>query len=479
MPQSQQASIPFANALQGGLEELGGASPAAMNVIVRGGVLQRRPGLGVYSGATAAVGSGPIGAIVVTQGGRTYVVSGASPTRKIYFVGTSGAVSLSEAPESDIRGASRVYAVETESILAFTGGDRVQKVVLSTNLSSPLANAPAGKRVIFNGYRLLIDDPTILTLVDFSDLSSGATDYSGFETWGTGFGTAGFIQANAKASSVQAHAENTNEVVVWTKRGQMIFGPDATDVYALVTAQEYGCSAPDSVIKIDSGFAWLDDLRRFVVGDGRTTSPVSTGIQKTLNDLTRVDDCFGYRYFEGEADVVLWTFPTDGRTFAYQKGVGWGEWGAWNTTDNVWAPWPVTAHCPIYGTNLVGVGNYVRELTLRNTSDSGTAIRASITTGFQNRGTENRKTCSQVSLTLRRGQTSGSTEPVALLSWRDDLGPWGDPIQVSLGVSGDTEPVVSFYGLGVYRRRQWRFTFTGTDNVQLVAANETFAVQGN
>jgi hypothetical protein len=478
----QSAPIPFMDALQGGLEELGGASPAAMNVIMRGSTLQRRPGIGVYAGAYPVVGSGPVGAILVTQSGAIYVVSGASPNRRVYKVTATGAVSLSELSETDLRGTSRPYIVETESILALTGGDRVQKLVLSSNAVSPLANAPMGKRVIFHGYRLLIDDPTTKTLLDYSALSSGPTDYSGFETWGTGVGTAGFIQSNAKASTIQAHAENSNEVFIWTTRGLQVFAPDATNDYAPSASQEYGCIAPDSVVKTDQEFAWLDHLRRFVISDGRTTAQISSGIQKILNDMAVVTDCFGYRYVEGDTDLLIWSFPTDGRTLVYQKGAGWSEWTLWNAVENNWAPWSagITSHHAAFGTNLLGgaAGSLV-ELTLRNRSDSGVPIHASATTGFQNRGSENRKTCHGVQLTLRRGQTTSGEEPYGLLSWRDDLGPWNTPIQVSLGASGDTEPVVQFYGLGVYRRRQWRFTFEGTEDFQLVAASETFSVQGN
>lgn len=482
MPAQQQEPIPFVNGQQSGFEQLGGASPIAMNVVVRGNVVQRRPGVGFYSGAPTAtpVGSGPIEALLMTQAGKLYVVSGDSPNRKLYRVTSAGGADLSTAPESDIRGTARVQMVETESILAMAGGDLMQKMVLATEASSRLGNAPEGTLLAFHGYRLLTNDPDVQTQVSYSGLASGPDDFSGFETWGTGVGTAGFIQANAKPSSVVAIAENSNEVFVWTERGLQVFAPDALSDYAPSASKEIGCSARYSVIKMDEEFAWIDHLRRIVVGDGRTVAPISMGIQQALNDMATISDCFGYRYIQGDIDVLVWTFPSDGRIFVYQKGAGWGQWsrpdfGGLPIGDITGHHFSVTD-----GKHLVGTANgYIFELSTRNTTDAGAPINAYVQTGFLDRGSSNRKTCKCVRVTLKRGQTSSETGPVALLSWRDDLGAFGAPIEISLGDPGETYPVVEFYGLGVYRRRQWKFTFSGTDDIQLVSAVEDFVVQGN
>jgi hypothetical protein len=479
----QQQPIPFANAQQSGLEQLGGASPIALNVITRGTTIRRRPGLAPYSNAGVPAGSGPVGALLVTQAGKLYVVSGTSPNRHIYRLTPTGALNLSNIPEGDVRGTSRPQMLETESILAITGGERVQKLVLDTEASSPLANAPMGKMLAYHQYRLLIEDPDTTTLVDFSDLASGPTDFSGFETWGTGSGTAGFIQVNAKPGAVKAVAENTNEVFVWSERDMQVFAPDQQNVLTYARAQELGCGAPYSVIRSDEQFAWLDHLRRFVMSDGSNYVVLSQGMQQVLNDMTTVDDCFGYRYLEGDADVLVWTFPTDGRTFAYQKGVGWSQWTLWNPP-NLISPWGnlVTSHHLVAGSglNLVGLSDgYVAELSTRNTTDLvSLPIAASVTTGFQDRGSDNRKVCQGVQLSLKRGQTTGD-EPIALLSWRDDLGPFGAPIEVGLGQTADMEVVVNLRSLGVYRRRQWKFEFTGTDDYQLISVSETFTIQGS
>jgi hypothetical protein len=85
-----------------------------------------------------------------------------------------------------------------------------------------------------------------------------------------------------------------------------------------------------------------------------------------------------------------------------------------------------------------------------------------------------------VRLSLRRGTTTATPGPHALLSFRDRPGAWSAPIQISLGDSGDSEVVVSLYSLGVYRRRQWRFEFSDTSvALALVSVTETYDVLSN
>ena len=85
-----------------------------------------------------------------------------------------------------------------------------------------------------------------------------------------------------------------------------------------------------------------------------------------------------------------------------------------------------------------------------------------------------RKFCRAVYLSLKRGEVTGTTAPQASVSWRDDGGEWRDPVPVSLGVSGDREIVYPLRSLGVYRRRQWRFEFSGSEELVLAGAEEDF-----
>jgi hypothetical protein len=68
--------------------------------------------------------------------------------------------------------------------------------------------------------------------------------------------------------------------------------------------------------------------------------------------------------------------------------------------------------------------------------------------------------------------------PQAFLRFRDGPGAWSDRIPVDLGASGERELVLRLPSLGVYRRRQWEFEYSGTEALVLVSAVEEFTVLG-
>ncbi|MGW8177603.1 MAG: hypothetical protein ACWGQW_02240, partial [bacterium] len=202
-------------------------------------------------------------------------------------------------------------------------------------------------------------------------------------------------------------------------------------------------------------------------------------IGATIGGISDVSDCFGYRVVEDPVDCYVWTFPTDGRTFVYQVGVGWGQWQGYDWTHNNWCQLPVTCHehDKTRDINFVGTSDgYIGHFDSSSESDFDDQINAYVETGYDNRGTDSRKFCKAVRIALRRGEVSGTTRPVGFLQYSDAPGEWSEPFYVDFGISGDTNPVVSFRGLGTYRRRAWRFTFSGSVNLALVSVIEEYEV---
>ncbi len=332
--------------------------------------------------------------------------------------------------------------------------------------------------VIAHASRLLAQDMTVdRTAVRYSaPFVSG--DDSGAENWSFAV-PAGFILANARPDIVHAVHENTNNVFVFGGGTTQIYGTDASAVYLPKATREIGCGAPYSVVKQDQAFAWMDQYRRIQFSDGRSYKDISEPIGKTLDSMPAIEDGFGYRVLTGNVDALVWTFPTDGRTFVYQAGSGWGQWGGFDAATANYKPFSVLSHHLRTDTNVNVVGTtdgHVAELSTDALTDLGEPIRAHIETGYVSRGTDRPKHCQCVRLVFRRGQASGATGPQAWLSYRDQPGPWEPGLPVDLGGSGDTHPVLEFRSLGTYRRRQWRFEFTGTDELVLVSATEDFEV---
>ena len=485
-----EAAISFANKQSTGLQELAGAPGVAVNVVVDDtGSIRRRPGIeaapGRFSGVIDATG---ISGVYGTIGGDVYAVGSTPGFRNIFRVDAGVATQLG-APLSDqtLAGLTRPTFAETQLILAIAGSDQMQKIVLAGSASSRLGGTPpyashvaaSGSRLLGNIANVVFANTFDKSVVRFSGIANGNASFAGMEVWTEGLGTAGHFSAEADPDPVLAIYENTGEIFCFGDGSVQIFSPDPTAVFAPTVTRELGCAAPYSIVKVNQQFAWLDNLRRFVMSDGRSQNVISDPISKTLDDMGTVSDCYGYRVVIGFLDALVWTFPTDGRTFAFQQGSGWAEWLGWDQGIGNFSAFPVlSSHMPTISHDvLVGTADgRVGRLNLDATTDYGAVINARVETGYISRGTDSRKQCRCVRVALRRGQTSGVSGPQAFLSWRDQPGPYGSRISIDLGAPGETDIVLEFRSLGTYRRRQWRFEFSGTDALELVGVTEEYEV---
>ena len=478
----QQKRIPFAPVQESGQEELAGSVPVAWNVVMdEKGCVRRRPCITSYAPApSGVVDAHGISALHATTSGELYAVGAAPLFKSIYRIAGGSALELTTNNGNRLHGSGRPVIAETEMLLVMAAGAEPHKLERASGACSRLdGDPPQATHVVANSSRLLLNDALEQrTWVYYSGVATGRITFAGFEQW-NGEGTSGTFTAGARPDPVVAIAENTNEVFVLGSTTVQTYGPDGTFIYSPSYTREYGCAAPYSIVRDDNTLTWMDDRRRIVRSDGRTFSVISTPIAKTLADLTTVDDCFGYRVQVGYVDAMVFTFPTEQRTFVYQKNAGWSQWSSWSDAIANWTPFTVTAHARVFGddTNVVGTSDgKIGQLSLGVQTDMGETVVASVTSGFMNRGTSNRKHCKSVRFTMRRGFTTGGGEPHLMLQWRDDLGAWNAPVTVSMGTAGDYEVVVTVRSLGVYRSREWRVTFSGPEDLALVDVTEEFEV---
>jgi len=365
-------------------------------------------------------------------------------------------------------------------LVVVAGGSDMVKYIRASRAADLLGGTPPqSSHVIAHASRLLANDVTVnKTAVRYSATFIGDTDYSGAENWSLA-PPAGFITAEARPDNVVAVHENTNNVFVFGTGTLQVYGTDASAVYLPESTREYGCGAPYSIIKQDQNFAWLDQYERFVISDGRSIKVISDPISKTLDEVQNHQDCYGFRFYQGNYDCLVWCFPTDERTFVYQVGSGWGQWSGWDASTSGFTRLNVLSQHIRQDTsdNVVGtLDGHVGVMHTDALTDLGTPIKAYIETGYVSRGTDQKKHCQCVRFAFRRGTVTGAAGPQAFFSYRDQPGPWEPSIPIDLGGSGDTHPVLEFRSLGTYRRRQWRFEFTGTEELVLVSASEDFQV---
>jgi len=522
--------IPFGPTLETSTEEIGGGSPEAVNVIVdKRGALRKRPGIAAYTGvapATTVDANGVLGLYLtedrVAHTSGTPTVSGVHPGvlyavgatvnasggghnagRNVYRIvgGVATLVGTGVANEDRLATPAAIATTrfprpafaETEALLVIAGGAEIGKIDIRPELfSAPnfTTNAdyhemsflggcpPLASHVIPNSSRILANDTQLdQTKVRYSDLSQGIVDFLGHETWAPSPGAAGFFTAEARADSLVAIAENTNDLFLFGATSLQLFAPDTASTFAPSITKEIGCLAAYSVTKVDEKFAWVDHMTRIVLSDGREWQDVGAPIQATLDDLNTPSDAYGYRFSDSFAECLVFRFEADSETLALQPGIGWARWAAYDATTQAFTRLPVLSHHLRQdgGLNVVGMDDgTIRTMSITHETDLGLPIVAYTSTGFLDRGSDNRKHCQAVHLVFKR-TTTDSTGVVCWLDYRDDLGSDWTSVAVELGVDdGDLNPVVTLRSLGVYRRRQWRFRFPDVHPLYLARATEHF-----
>jgi hypothetical protein len=477
-----------------GDQQIAGASPSAFNVVVDGaGAVRRRPGIArwpdITSGteqtsplalAGAAYGVPEVNGISSFEGKVHYVTAPKNPflpslQQHLQVSTTTGVVSGHLA---GIFGTERPTFALTQFRLWCSAGGRPNNFA---GTSGAITDPSVSRQLIALASRLMSDDGA-------SSATSGRIRFSGAGATGhLTFGALNFITAEANPDAIVALRENNNEAYAFGAKTLQVFTPDPISVLSPGRAVNRGCSAAHSVIRVDESFAWLDDQKQFVMSDGRSMDVISDPISETLDNMSTVSDCWGFRCNLGQFDVLVWVFPTDGRTFAFQRGGGWAQWSGWEGSGH--GRFPGTAHYYFHeqSRHLVGLPmEAIGYLDLSASSDyvpdqSGSSqklIKADVTTGFLNRGTDVTKTCKVLRLTVKPGATSSATtEPQLLVSWRDDPNKaFGEPRRVGLGTVGASGMVKELRTLGLYRSRQWKVEFTDASDFVLARAEETYSL---
>lgn len=469
MPSEQ---IFFGNDQRSGDHSLAGASPLAVNVLIDGaGAVRRRPGLSTWSGfpTTIPVASQVDG--IASFEDEVYWVNAFREIRKVAPT-TATATNLSGGGfPSYLDGTGRPVFAETAFRLVIAGNGLIEKVDDGETTAERLGGSPPeATQVAALAARIFANDTASSTTA--GHVRASGTGNAGNETWDS----LDLVSAEARPDSVVTIRENSNELFVWGSSTLQVFSPDGSTILAPGRALNRGIAAAHSVIRADEEFAWLTDNREIVISDGRGVEVISDPIAKTLDEITTVSDCWGFRLNMDQFDALAWVFPTDGRTFAYQKGGGWSQWHGWNGSGHTLIP--VKAHHLFDGAHLAGLATgQIAKFDVSAGTDLGSTIKAEVQTGYINRNTDAVKHCQEVRLTIRRGHST-SAEPQLLVSWRDDLGAYCDPVRVGLGTTGDNVFTARLQSLGTYRARQWRIEFTDSNDFVLARAEETFAVGG-
>lgn len=261
---------------------------------------------------------------------------------------------------------------------------------------------------------------------------------------------------------------------------------DGTTPWAVLSgaSMQYGCLAPYSIAMADNTLFWLsnaDNARRIVKLQQRTPQIISTPYDRVLQDLSAVTNARAWIITINGHSFYVITFPTADITLAYNiRADEWSQWGYWDTGQAEYQRHKINSHAYISGWNKHLIGDRSTGIihTLGGLTDNGNAIRFELTSGHNSHGTDRKKRSKRILYKVKRGQTTGTSEPQFSVRYRDDGGAWSNEKVLSLGKKGETDFFVKTRRGGTYRQRQYQVIHadTSTDFILVSAEEEANAL---
>lgn len=471
------ARLPFEVGQSSGIDELAGGTPEVINTLVDGGGANvRRPGRKPWAFTPGATG-GVIGAFVfqhnliyVTADRRIWRIHAGAPTSPIPL--------SSDDPLTQLRGRGRAIFIDDPVRLVIAGGAEIQQWQPGDILSKRLDDSPTSANddpplptyITSLNNRFISNDTRFPSRLVWSDQGVNLTQF---------WPPLDFTQADASPDAVVAVQSNAREAFVFGDKTLQVYSVGADPFLPFITAVTLtiGCPAPYGIISFDQFFAWLDDRRRFVVSDGRSYQVLSDPVASTLRALSQVDDCVGFRIEQDSFSLLLWVFPAAGRAFYFDRTrKQWGEYRGW---DGRWTGVNIGAHVywPDVDKHIVGsaADPTLYEMAFGAPEDfGGGPIVMQRTTTFIDSGSFGQKAEDRVRYILRRGQAPFGQDDFFETTQRDDLGPFAPWVSQPLGDVSDRDPLVQDFPGGVYRRRQYKWRYSGTGDFVLAAAERVF-----
>lgn len=453
-------------------------SPAPSSVVNwemdEGGINRPRPGLAAYT--STGLGTSPI---IGMERWKTYVIL-VTTDRKLWAISDylpTVVTPLSDATSGSLlEGALRPVFAIGEQYIYVTGGGRIQRWKPGLTLSEVIAASPFCTHVCSLGQRLVTNingatDATLASTFQWSDIGEGA--------WGT-WPAANTANAEARPDPILGVTENASELLIFGTETTQTYGigSDPTFPFEQVSTVNVGLAAPYAFVRMDNEFAFFDNRRRIVVGDGRQVEPISDAIQKDLRGLTTIVDSWMYREERGQMSLLVIRFPTEKRTFVYDmKGKRWAERDYYASPFH--ADFPVGAHVywptqnyHMFGSSLAAGG--LLRLNESSRQDVSGALVCERTSGWQDFGTMNRKRSSRVRVVMRRGTAAQGATPGALeLRAQNDDSPWSTWKSLSVGTPDQYQQTLDLFSLGgIFRRRRYGVRFSTTEDMSLVSVHD-------
>ena len=284
------------------------------------------------------------------------------------------------------------------------------------------------------------DAPTKVTHVAFLDdwllafqVGSQNVQFADFETTPTTWYAADYFVTQSNPDGLISMYVNqriiylmgTNTVEFWINDGISPFS-------RIDNVLERGITAPYSTVNVNDTLYFFDYKRRLTAMNGYTAQIISTSFDKTIQGFSSFNDVLSdYITIDGR-NFILFTFPTENRTFLYDlDGPGtpyWAEWSYWDELNETRKRFILNcyAYSPLWNIHVIGscFDDNIFMFSSNYYDDNGVEIRFSKTTGnIDHQVPDKLKRSYQLKLIMKSGIGIGNqnqNDAFARIRWRDN-----------------------------------------------------------
>ena len=234
---------------------------------------------------------------------------------------------------------------------------------------------------------------------------------------------------------------------------------------------EWGTIAPYSLVETSGMVFWLsqnDDGAGLIVGTagGNPQVVASPEISSEIGDMTTISDCYAYAYQHKQHNFVIFTFPTEGKTYGYDMLTQ--EWHTWSSKTLGYHR--SSGHTYVFSKHLVGspTDGKVYQLDWSTYTDDGdqiTRIRRSANIHADDRAVRHHG----VWIDIKEGVGDATTtDPQLLLRFKDSNGSWSNYKSRSMGKVGEHNKKLVWRKLGRSKDRVYEIRCTDPVNAVLI-----------
>ena len=443
--------------------------------------------------------------------------SGTSRTAAALY-GTPGLVRWATLAGGPVRGLLRVspslaLAVAGANVYRLAPGGAATLVGTLTSNSGPVSMASNGAQVLIvsgtAGHVFTVADGTLSQITDpdftgadvvqfidgyFVVNKPGTGQFQISSLYGTDFDALDFATAEGAPDLLVSLIVDHRELWLFGQTSTEVFFNSGNADFPFERIQgafvEHGCTAPQSVAKLDNSVFWLsaDDRGQGVVmrATGYQPQRVSThAVEFALGQYATLSDAVAWTYQqEGHAFYVL-SFPAAGRTWCFDASTGLWHERAWrNPATGLLGRHRGGCHMAFDGLNIVGdwETGALYSLDLDAYTDDGAALPRIRRCPHAAHHDALWQFFHRLQLIMDAGVGTPSGQgaaPVAMLRWSDDGGvSFGSEISANVGRIGERRTRVLWRRLGKSRDRVFEVTITDPVRVAITGASVDVSLGG-